>query len=109
MKVRYEVAIKTGNLAKEKCADIIINASNTMLVLGSGVSMAFKRHCGHKLQLEMNDLLSKFHKAGYRLKKGDVVPSSSGDATNFKQALHVAMVDYNPGVHFLEKNQISLQ
>jgi len=43
----YSIVIKQGNLLSEE-ADFIVNASNTKLILGSGVSMAFKRHCGKK-------------------------------------------------------------
>jgi len=100
MSIKYNLIIKKGNLVLENNADFIVNASNTNLILGSGVSMSFFRHCGHELQLQMNELLSEIHSSGYLLKKGDVVPTKSGKATNFKHALHVAMIDGNRGVHF---------
>ncbi|MDF1874111.1 macro domain-containing protein [Sulfurimonas sp. SAG-AH-194-I05] len=49
----YKLSVKQGNLLDEEEATFIVNASNTKLILGSGVSMAFKRHCGHKLQQEI--------------------------------------------------------
>ncbi len=104
MRIKYLVEIKQGNLVLEQNVDFIVNASNTRLVLGSGISMSFFRHCGHKLQIEMNELLTEIHSSGYLLKKGDAVPSSSGGADNFKHALHVATVDSNKGVHFMKKN-----
>lgn len=91
----YTHTIKQGNLLEEPNATFIINASNTRLLLGSGVSMAFKRHCGHELQ---NEMTAKFNTLNVVLKKGDVVATSSGKATNFEYALHVAIMDYNPGV-----------
>lgn len=104
MNVKYFIKIKQGNLLSEKYADFIVNPSNTVLMLGSGVSMAFAKHCGHELQIEMHNLLSEIHATGYTLKKGDVIPSKPSRATNFKHALHAAIMDYNPGVHFNDKN-----
>lgn len=91
----YKCSIKQGNLLDENNATFIVNASNTKLLLGSGVSMAFKRHCGLELQKEMT---TQFEKLNSQLKKGDIVATSSGSATNFKYALHVAVMDYNQGV-----------
>ena len=96
----YLVIIKQGNLLKEPNATFIVNASNTRLLLGSGVSMAFKRHCGNELQQEMR---AKLESLGYVLHKGDVVATSSGKATNFKYTLHAAIMDYNPGKRGDEK------
>ncbi len=89
----YKIIIKKGNLLEETDATFIINASNTTLTLGSGVSMAFKRHCGIELQEEMVKALQ----IKGRLNKGDVVRTSSC-ASNFKYSLHCAVMDYNQGV-----------
>lgn len=91
----YKISVKQGNLLSEENATFIVNASNTKLILGSGVSMAFKRHCGLELQKEMTQQLDMLETP---LKKGDVVATSSGSASNFKYALHVAVMDYNQGV-----------
>ena len=96
----YRCSVKQGNLLSEDNATFIVNASNTRLILGSGVSMAFKRHCGIALQKEMTAQLDKLDAP---LKKGDVVATSSGNATNFKYALHVAVMDYNQGIKEMEK------
>ena len=90
----YKCIIKQGNLLEEDNATFIVNASNTKLILGSGVSMAFKHHCGNILQQEMNTKLQTMGK----LQKADVVATSSGRAKNFKYALHVAVMDYNKRV-----------
>jgi len=74
----YSIVVKQGNLLSEE-ADFIVNASNTKLILGSGVSMAFKRHCGIELQNEMNSLLNSIDG---ELAQGDVVATSSGMAGN---------------------------
>jgi O-acetyl-ADP-ribose deacetylase (regulator of RNase III) len=90
----YALKIKQGNLLIETDSTFIVNASNTKLLLGSGVSMAFKHHCVNELQKEMT---AKLDEIGL-LKKGDVVATSSAKANNFKYALHVAVMDYNQGV-----------
>jgi len=96
----YTITVKQGNLLNEE-ADFIVNPSNTRLILGSGVSMAFKRHCGIELQKEMDAALEA---VGGVLKQGDVVVTSSAGAKNFKYTLHVAVMNYNPGVRYNEKN-----
>jgi len=96
----YSIKIKQGNLLNEE-ADFIVNASNTKLILGSGVSMAFKRHCGIELQHEMNSVLKSIEG---NLIQGDVVATSSSRASNFKYSLHVSVMNYNQGVKYNEKN-----
>jgi O-acetyl-ADP-ribose deacetylase (regulator of RNase III) len=96
----YKITIKRGNLLNEE-ANFIVNASNTKLILGSGVSLAFKRHCGIELQNEMNSVLNSIDSD---LGQGNVVATSSGGASNFKYSLHVAVMNYNQGVKSNEKN-----
>lgn len=90
----YTVTVRQGNLVTEPGADFIVNASNTQLMLGSGVSAAFARHCGPRLQEAMTHTLL----ACGRLEKGDVVATETGEAENFDVALHAAVMDYNPGI-----------
>jgi len=96
----YYCIVKQGNLLNEEDATFIVNASNTKLILGSGVSMAFDRHCGRKLQSEM---LLSLAEIGETLKQGDVLATSSGEANNFKYALHAAIMDYNTGTKHKDK------
>ena len=96
----YSIVVKQGNLLNEE-ADFIVNASNTKLILGSGVSMAFKRHCGIGLQNEMDGVLNSIDND---LVQGDVVATSSGEAKNFKYSLHVAVMNYNQSVRYNDKN-----
>jgi len=82
--------IKFGNLVKER-ATFIVNASNTELILGSGVSDAFREQCGGDYyQEELYDIKKRIGD----IKQGDIVVSDSGKATNFKYALHVAVMNY---------------
>jgi len=91
----YTCTVKKGNLLDEKNATFIVNASNTQMLLGSGVSAAFRRRCGSTLQKEMFD---KLRSLGHALQQGDVVATSSGESVNFLYALHAAVMDYNEGV-----------
>jgi len=61
----YKCIIKQGNLLNEENATFVVNASNTKLLLGSGVSMAFLRHCGRCLQEEMLQSLIKIAKTDW--------------------------------------------
>jgi O-acetyl-ADP-ribose deacetylase len=91
--VPYSIEEVSGNLVKFD-ADFIVNASNTKLILGSGVSMAFKRHCGIELQQEMDKIIKNS-----KIQQGDVVATSSGRATNFQYALHAAVINYQNGLN----------
>lgn len=89
----YRITIKKGNLLDEPEADFIVNPSNTILALGSGVSGAFASACGTALQEAMS---TKLRAAG-KLSKGDVVVTAPGACTQFRHVLHAAVMDYNPG------------
>lgn len=91
----YTIKIKCGNLLEEKSATFIVNASNTRMILGSGVSMAFKRHCGIELQTLMYQELERKNEP---LEQGDVLCTTTANATNFEYALHVAVMNYNKNV-----------
>ena len=99
MPVKYLITVKQGNLVLAENVDFIVNASNTSLILGSGVSMAFFRHCGQALQNQMDELIAEINHTGYRLKTGDVVPSKAGHALNFKHALHAVTVDSKQSIY----------
>ena len=96
----YRCTVKPGNLLKEENATFIVNASNTKLQLGSGVSSAFRKVCGVVMQMEM---LDKYKSLEQELQKGDVIATSAGKAINFKYALHAAVMDYNTGVRGIDK------
>jgi len=89
----YLCTVKEGDLMTEEGATFIVNASNTRLLLGSGVSSSFREHCGRELQDEM---LEKLQKRGGALRQGDVIMTSPGRAANFDHALHAAIMNYGP-------------
>jgi O-acetyl-ADP-ribose deacetylase (regulator of RNase III) len=88
----YTIRIRQGNLMEEPNATFIVNASNTKLMLGSGVSMAFKRHCGLELQYEMDAIRDARNDT---IRPSEVVRTSPGRATNFRYALHAAIMNYH--------------
>ena len=92
MKYRYQA--KYGNLVLEEDATFIVNASNTRLMLSTGISSAFKDHCGYVLQ---DELLQVVQRVAKPIKRGSVFKTSAGEATNFTFALHATVMDYNPG------------
>ena len=96
----YTCKVKEGNLLQEEDATFIVNASNTRLILGTGVSMAFKVHCGAKLQQEMLELYAKVTKP---IEQGSLFVTSAGEATNFEYALHASVMNYNLGTRYEEK------
>lgn len=96
----YTLTARMGNLVMEPNATFIVNASNTQMLLGSGVSMAFKRHCGSGLEAEMQRKLVSIDGG---IRPGDVVATSSGEAGNFRYALHAAVMNYDPGVRQRDK------
>ena len=90
----YKLTVKKGNLVTELGATFIVNSSNTKLMLGQGVSGSFHNICGDKLQKEMKYTYSNL---SFKLKKGDIVATSAGDAKHFKYILHVVTQDYERG------------
>ena len=88
------VVIKEGDLLDEPHGTFIVNPSNTVLALGSGVSAAFRAKCGASLQKAMNEALQKFTP----LHKGDVVLTKGCDTLDFEWIMHVAVMDYSQGI-----------
>ena len=91
----YKITVKQGNLVKEPNTDLIVNASNTKLLLGSGVSMAFKKHCGVELQNEMTDLINSVQCI---IEQGDVCMTFAKNIPNFNVILHAVVMNYNDGI-----------
>ncbi|MFT7859657.1 MAG: macro domain-containing protein [Sulfurimonas sp.] len=85
-----KVAVKHGDLIEEP-ASFIVNASNTELTLGSGVSKAFRDSCGgNYFQQILFEVKKEYLKDHPRIEQGDVLLSGSGNCKNFKYALHAA-------------------
>ncbi len=111
----YKITIKQGNLLNESEATFIVNASNTRMILGSGVSMAFKRKYGLALQNEMSEKLNTLNK---ELEPGEIIKTSAINSSQFLNVLHVAIINYNkksqikqknPTLHTIEKSLIEIE
>ena len=91
----YRIEIRQGDLLDESDATFIVNASNTELKLGSGVSAAFRKHCGDELQDLMDNRRRELNAEGKNIHKSDAVLTPPGRAKNFVYAIHVAVMDYS--------------
>lgn len=85
----YSISVKQGDMFQEQDVTFMVNASNSRLLLGSGVSRAFRLNCGTSLQTQMFQELQK-HKI---LQQGDVVKTSCAKVKNCLYALHGVVVD----------------
>lgn len=81
------VEIKTGDITEEFC-DAIVNASNTLLKLGSGVSGAIRNKAGESFQEEMYQIAER-----KRLDNGDAVITGSHALRTCKYIIHAATVE----------------
>lgn len=79
---------KQGDLLTAK-VNFAVNPSNTAMLLGSGVSMAFKRSCGVILEKYMQDALKRCG----AISQGDVIKTAS-NYENFPHVLHAAVMNY---------------
>ena len=86
--ISYKLFAKQGDLLTAK-ADFAVNPSNTAMLLGSGVSMAFKRKCGILLEKYMQDALKRCG----AISQGDVIKTAS-NYDNFPHVLHAAVMNY---------------
>lgn len=89
-----DVALKQGSLT-DGDETLLVNASNTNLQLGSGVSGAIRKACGTTFQAALDELLEK---RGGPLEPGDVVLTNAGAHRRARYIAHVAVMDYRGGV-----------
>lgn len=90
-KVNYHFSIVLGDIITAK-ADYIVNASNTAMRLGSGVSGALKRVCGSELERAMQEALNKRLNLG-SLTQGEVLKTASF-GLEAGAILHAAVMNY---------------
>ncbi|RLB69050.1 MAG: hypothetical protein DRH04_05865 [Deltaproteobacteria bacterium] len=81
------VHLASGDITAFRC-DAIVNASNTRLALGSGVSGAIRKKVHPSLQVEMQAIAARS-----RLVAGDVVLTGSYGLTNCRLILHAATAE----------------
>jgi O-acetyl-ADP-ribose deacetylase (regulator of RNase III) len=75
---------------------VLVNASNTNVLLGSGVSGAIRRACGPQFQAQISEALqARF--AG-PMPPGEVLLTTAGLHRTAKWVAHVAVMDYRKGM-----------
>ncbi len=74
---------------------VLVNASNTQLALGSGVSAAIRAACGKEFP---SVLAAELAKRGGSISPGTIVITSAGTHPRAKHVAHVAVMDYRSGV-----------
>lgn len=72
--------------------DVLVNASNTQLRLGSGVSAAIAASCGAGFQARLTALLQERWPGG--MEPGDVVITDAHSHAQASHVAHVAVMDY---------------
>jgi len=85
--------VRQGSLT-EGDEDVLVNASNTRLRLGSGVSAAIRRACGPEYQEHLDAELSR-RPSG--LAQGDAIVTHAGSHPRARAVVHVAVMDYSDG------------
>lgn len=88
-----EIRIAEGSLT-EGDELVLVNASNTNLQLGSGVSGAIRRACGAGYQARLRQVLEQ---RGGPLVPGEVVVTDAGEHPRARYVAHVAVMDYRQG------------
>jgi len=84
------IEVREGSVT-DADVDVLVNASNTMLRLGSGVSNAIRMACGPGYQAFLDGELAR-HGGG--LEPGAVVMTHAGTHPRARCVAHVAVMDY---------------
>lgn len=74
---------------------VLVNASNTEVSLGSGVSAAIRRACGVGFQEHLYAELARVH--GASMQPGMVLMTHAGSHPRARYVAHVAVMDYRDG------------
>jgi O-acetyl-ADP-ribose deacetylase (regulator of RNase III) len=74
---------------------VLVNASNTHVTLGSGVSAAIRQACGHEFQRQIEQALRE--KFGGPMEPGRILVTDAGAHPRAKWVVHVAVMDYRSG------------
>ncbi|MBS2014293.1 MAG: macro domain-containing protein [Deltaproteobacteria bacterium] len=88
------IAVARGSLT-EGSETLLVNASNTNVQLGTGVSAAIRSACGAGYQEHIREELGKLH--GGPMSPGQVLVTDAGAHPRAKWVAHVAVMDYRDG------------
>lgn len=89
-----KVRVAQGSLT-EGSQDVLINAGNTNMELGSGVSGAIRQACGAGYQDYLHEQLQI--QCGGPLEPGAVLITGAGTHPNARYVAHAAIMDYRQG------------
>ncbi len=89
-----KVRVAQGSLT-DGTQDVLINASNTNLELGSGVSGAIRQACGPNYQAYLLEQLQS--RCAGPLEPGGVLITGAGTHPNARYVAHAATMDYRQG------------
>lgn len=89
-----EVTVAQGSLT-DGDERVLVNASNTEVALGSGVSAAIRVACGPGYQEHIRDELKRAR--GGSLEPGDVFVTDAGSHPRAAYVAHCAVMDYRAG------------
>jgi O-acetyl-ADP-ribose deacetylase (regulator of RNase III) len=92
--VAMRIAVVQGSLT-EGNETLLVNASNTNVSLGSGVSAAIRSACGSGYQDHISRELEKVH--GGPMLPGQVLVTDAGKHPRARWVAHVAVMDYREG------------
>jgi len=88
------VAVVQGSLTEGEEL-VLVNASNTNVQLGTGVSGAIRRACGKGYQAHIVDELNATF--GGPMSQGEVLVTDAGAHPHARWVAHVAVMDYRDG------------
>jgi len=88
------ITVVRGSLTDGK-ETLLVNASNTNVALGTGVSGAIRRACGEGYQEHIEALLHASH--GGPMDPGNVLITDAGEHPTARWVAHVAVMDYRRG------------
>lgn len=92
--VAPRIAVVQGSLTDGQ-ETVLVNASNTNVALGSGVSGAIRRACGPGYQEHIEQaMLDRYHGP---MAPGDLLITDAGRHPTAKWVAHVAVMDYRDG------------
>lgn len=85
-----KIEVRQGSVT-DADVDVLVNASNTIGALGSGVSAAIRRACGPGFQETIDRALAR---RGGSMEPGDVLLTHAGTHPRARFVMHVAVMDY---------------
>jgi O-acetyl-ADP-ribose deacetylase (regulator of RNase III) len=89
-----QIEVKRGSLT-EGDERVLVNASNTNVALGSGVSGAIRAACGAGYQAAITQALQE--RFGGPMEPGQVLITDAGKHPRARWVAHVAVMDYRQG------------